>query len=44
MQKREIMATRYGEMLDMISCFAVYNGAELKEKKEWTFEEVMELR
>lgn len=26
MEKREILTTRYGEMLDLISCFAIYNG------------------
>ena len=45
MTKREIMLTRYGEMLDMISCFSIYNGAKpKKEKKKWTYEEAMELR
>lgn len=28
MSRQEILSTRYGEMLDMISCLAIYNGAE----------------
>lgn len=45
MEKREIMATRYGEMLDMISCFAIYNGAEpKKQKRKLSYEEAMALR
>lgn len=34
MTKQEIMCTRYGEMLDMISCFSIQNGAKPKRKKE----------
>ena len=45
MSKQEILCTRYGEMCDMISCFAIFNGAELKKKKKkMTFDEFMELR
>lgn len=45
MSKQEIICTRYGEMCDMISCFAIYNGATpKKEKKTWSFDEVMKLR
>ena len=28
MTRQEIMATRYGEMLDMIACLEIVNGAE----------------
>lgn len=40
------MLTPVGEMMDMISCLAVYNGtAEEKEKKQkMTFDEFMALR
>lgn len=39
------MTTRYGEMLDMISCFAIYNGAEQKKKmRKPSFDEVLALR
>lgn len=30
MSRAEILATRYGEMLDMIACLAIYNGATPK--------------
>ena len=43
MSRQEIIVTRYGEMSDMISCFAIYNGAEPK-KKKMTFDEVLKLR
>lgn len=26
MSRQETLSTRYGEMLDMISCLAIYNG------------------
>lgn len=39
------MATRYGEMLDMIACLAIYNGATPKKKQKcWTFDEAMKVR
>ena len=39
------MCTRYGEMLDMIACLAIYNGATPKEiQKTWTFDEAMRVR
>lgn len=39
------MATRYGEMLDMIACFAIYKGAKPKKKKrKMTFDEAMMMR
>lgn len=45
MSKQEIMCTRYGEMLDMISCFSIQNGAKPKKKKrKLSFEETMMLR
>lgn len=46
MDKREILATPYGEMLDMISCLSVYQGSVRvkKKKKKMSFEEVMALR
>lgn len=31
MKAQDIMDTPYGEMLDMISCIAIYNGAEEKD-------------
>lgn len=45
MSKQEIMVTKYGEMADMISCFAIYNGSKPKKKpKKWTFDEAIALR
>ena len=45
MTKQEIMVTRYGEMTDMISCLAIYNGAEPKKKKKrMSFDEAISLR
>lgn len=39
------MVTRYGEMTDMISCFAIYNGAYPKKKpKKFSFDEALALR
>lgn len=44
MSKQEILCTRYGEMCDMISCFAISNGAKEKKKVHLSFEEVVKLR
>lgn len=45
MNKQEIMITRYGEMADMISCYAIFNGAEPKKRKhKMTFDEAIMLR
>lgn len=45
MSKREILVTRYGEMADMIACFAIYNGAEPKEKhKKLSYDEAINVR
>lgn len=45
MSKQEIMSTRYCEMTDMISCFAIYHGAKQKQRrKRLTFDEALALR
>lgn len=44
MQKQEIMATRVGEMLDMISCLSIYNGAPPKGQSNLSFLEQMGVR
>lgn len=45
MSRQEILATRYGEMLDMIACLAIQNGAKPKKKrKRLPYEEAIELR
>ena len=41
------MHTTYREMADMISCFAISNGAKPKKRprtRTWTFDEVLALR
>lgn len=39
------MNTRFGEMLDLVSCLAIYNGgATEKIKQERTFDETFTLR
>jgi len=40
MNRREALAMRFGEMLDLISCLAVYNGnAKEKTGNRFTFGE-----
>lgn len=43
MSTREIEITRWGEMLDMIACHAIYNGAKPKKSKK-SMEEVLLMR
>ena len=44
MTKQEIMVTRYGEMSDMISCYAIFNGADPKKTRKMSFDDAMQLR
>lgn len=45
MHRREILCTPYGEMCDMISCLAVYNGAaKIKNNQSMRMEDVLKLR
>lgn len=45
MSRDETLLTRYGEMLDMIECMAIANGAEPKKKeKKMAFDDIMNLR
>lgn len=46
MTEQEVLNTRYGAMLDMINCFAIYKGTArlAKKKKKMSFEEAIELR
>lgn len=46
MSKHEIMNTRYNEMLDMVSCLAIYNGANPKKRNKilTDYDAVMALR
>ena len=43
MNRQETLETRFGEMLDLISCLAVYNGGA-EEKRLLSFEEAMNLK
>ena len=43
MSREETMLTRFGEMMDMIACMAISNGADEKEK-DLTFDEIFALR
>ena len=48
MAKQEILVTPMGEMQDMISCFAIFNGSAKpakprREKKNLTYDEIMAL-
>ena len=46
MDRREILVTRYGEMMDMLACLSIYEGsAEPKKKKrKLSFDEITKLR
>lgn len=45
MSKQEVLSTPLGEMLDMISCLAIYSGgAKEKTKADFSFEQAMALR
>ena len=43
MNRQETLSTRFGEMMDMISCLAIFNGGAEPGKKKMTFDEVMRL-
>lgn len=34
MGRQEVMCTPFGEMLDMIACLSIYNGAKPKRRKK----------
>jgi hypothetical protein len=38
----DVAATKPGEMIDWLNCLAIYKGVA-KEKKTWTFDQVMAL-
>lgn len=46
MTKQEILVTKVGEMLDMISCLAIFNGNAnpKKKRKKLSYLEIMALR
>lgn len=43
MSRAEVDITRWGEMMDMIACDAIYNGANPKRKKK-SMEQVLAMR
>jgi len=45
MSRKEVLYTRYGEMLDLISCYQVEKGERMpkKKKKIYTFDEAIAL-
>lgn len=43
MSRQETLNTLYGEMLDMISCLAVYNGTAVPKKEKLSFEDAIML-
>lgn len=46
MSRREVLCTRVGEMVDMIACLAIYNGAaeEKPPKRKMDFAEAITWR
>lgn len=46
MNREETLSTRYGEMLDLIACMAIENGAEpkAKRKNKKTWDEILAMR
>lgn len=46
MSRAEIMSTRYGEMLDMLSCLAIYEGRlryKRRQRRHMAFDEAIKL-
>ena len=43
MTRQETLNTLYGEMLDLISCLAVYNGTAVPKPEKLSFEEAIML-
>lgn len=46
MSRCEILNTRWGEMMDLINCLAIFNGVakEKKKKRKLTYDEAIRLR
>lgn len=42
MNRREVMATRWGEMMDLVACMAIWNGVAKpkRKKKVLSFEDI----
>ena len=45
MNRKEVLYTRFGEMLDLISCYQIEKGERMpaKKKHKWTFDEAIAL-
>jgi len=44
MSRADVLATRYGEMIDLINCLAVYTGAAKIKEPPPSFDEIMTWR
>ena len=48
MARRDVLSTRYGEFMDLMSCWAIFNGTATEkktpQKKHISFEELLKLR
>ena len=44
MSREEILCTRFGEMIDMISCYAVFKGFAKETHRITDFDEAMQVR
>jgi len=44
MNRKEILHTRNGQMIDILTCNAIYNGSLQEKEKKLTYDEVMALR
>jgi len=44
MNRREVVYTRFGEFMDLMSCYAIYNGDAKEKKKSLSFDEILALR
>lgn len=46
MSRTDVLNMPYGEMLDLIACYGVFNGAfkEKPKKKVWRYEDAVKLR
>lgn len=43
MSRREILRTKYGEMVDLINCLAVYNNKATEKRRRLSYDEVIAL-
>lgn len=45
MTRQEIINTRYGEMVDLITCLSIYNGnAEEKIKAKYSIDDIIKMQ